>query len=74
MYTFYSPHFVLSLLATVPAAQAVQEVAPAVLIVFLPHFIHEPISNFLNVPALHSPEMLLRYDVHSSSFTVLHVL
>ena len=47
----YLPHFVLFSLATVPAAQAVQEKAPSVLIKFVPHLVQEDMSEFLYVPA-----------------------
>ena len=55
-YTLYSPHFVLSSLATVPAAQAVHEEAPSVLIEFISHLVQEDLSEFLYVPAGHLTE------------------
>ena len=50
-YTLYSPHFVLSSFAKVPAAQAVQAEAPSLLIKFVSHLVQEDMSEFLYVPA-----------------------
>ena len=56
VYEIYSPHSVLSSLATVPATQAVQEVAPLLLIVFTSHWVQEIMSEFLYVPSGHLSE------------------
>ena len=48
------PHSVESSLATVPASQAVQEDAPAVLTEFSSQLTHVDMSASLYVPAVHS--------------------